>query len=199
MTQEGTGAALWIIRHGKPDVPTNAGRITREEFNHYLAEYDQAGLSEQEAARLRLCYQDYPKPDLVLASDLPRAFETAKLFAKGATIITDPILREVPIQVPANPSWFLHQRWPGELWWTYLRLAWFRGLQPESPAISRARADQAMALIEAHRREPQQLAVVSHSGFLLILINQMHRQHRIAGRILPSIDFGRPTGYRWLR
>ena len=189
--------ALWIIRHGKPDVPANARRVTREEFNQYLVDYDQAGLSAEEAERLSLRYRDYPKPGLVLASDLPRALETAKIFARGTPIVTDPLLREVPVQLPQYDGWFLNGRWPGEVWWSYLRLAWFRGLQRETPDVSRARARQAIELLEAHRYRYGPLAIVSHSGFLLILINQMHRERRISGPRLPSIEFGRPTGYQW--
>lgn len=189
---------LWIIRHGEPDVPMNSWRITRDEFNHYLLAYDQAGLSQAEAERLRLQYQAYPQPDLVLASDLPRALETAKLYARGTPVFTDPVLREVPVELPSQSTWFLNGRWPKRVWWSYLRAAWFRGLQAESPALSRKRARAAVEFIEAHRGQSRQMAVVSHSGFLLIVVNQLHRQHQIAGPFLPSIDFGRPTGYQWL-
>ncbi len=190
--------ALWIIRHGKPDVLENARKVTREEFNRYLSAYDEAGLSPDEADRLRRQYESYPKPDLVLASDLPRALETATLFARGTPIFTDQVLREVPVALPPQSTWFLNGSWSGETWWTYLRVAWFRGLQQESPALSRKRAQAALEFIEHHRGHRSQMAVVSHSGFLLMLVNQMHRQHRIHGPFLPSIKFGQPTGYQWL-
>jgi broad specificity phosphatase PhoE len=189
--------SLWVIRHGKPDVPKNAPRVTREEFNQYLADYDQAGLSVNEMDRLRTQYQAYPKPDLVLASDLPRALQTAELFARGTPIVTDPVLREVPVAIPDTSGWFLSGRWPGEWWWSYLRVAWFRGLQQETPALSRQRAQRAMEFIASYRQH-HQIAVVSHSGFLLILMDQMHRQHHVRGPRLPSIVFGKPTEYHRL-
>lgn len=191
-------SSLWIIRHGKPDVPTSGWRVSRTEFNQYLLAYDQAGLSASEADRLRTRYQDCPKPELVLSSDLPRAFATAELFARGAKIITDPILREVPVQIPDYPGRFLEGRWPSELWWTYLRIAWFRGLQAETPKLSSARALRAIEFVTAHRTANTELAVVSHSGFLLIVVDKLHRRHAVSGPRLPSIEFGRPNHYRWL-
>jgi broad specificity phosphatase PhoE len=180
-------------------VPPNAWRVSREEFNHYLSLYDQAGLSEGEIRRLELLYQPYPKPDLVLASDLPRARDTARVFARGAEIIIDPVLREVPVKLPDhNGSWFLSGRWPGEVWWSYLRLAWFRGRQAETPDASRERAHAAIAFLLEHQRSGQSVAVVSHSGFLLILVDRLHRQKTISGPRFPSIDFGRPTAYHQL-
>ncbi len=190
---------LWIIRHGRPDVPANRRRVSREQFNRYLEAYDSAGLSPIERDRLGALYEQYRKPDLVLTSDLPRAYETARLFARGAPIEVHALLREVPVLIPDGPGWFLSNHWPGEVWWSYLRLAWFRGHQAEVPAASYRRANTAIQLLADKFHPYRQIAVVSHSGFLLILIHHLHRQRQIAGPRWPSIDFGRPTPYQWLR
>ncbi len=192
-------APLWIIRHGRPDVPANRWRVSRDEFNRYLEAYDLAGLGPAERDRLEAFYARYEKPDLVLTSDLPRAYETARLFARGAEIEVHGLLREVPVLIPNRPGWFLANCWPTEVWWSYLRLAWFRGHQAEVPAASYRRAQTAIELLAEKFVPYRRIAVVSHSGFLLILVHHLHRQRLIAGQRWPSIDFGRPTPYQWLR
>lgn len=189
---------LWTIRHGHPDVPKNRPRVSRDEFNRYLDAYDAAGLSPSEAARLQALYATYPRPDLVLSSDLPRARETAILFARGADVRVDPVFREVPVFLPPGESWFLTGRWPGEVWWSYLRVAWFRGAQRETPEQSRARVADAIDLIEAALASAGGVGLVSHAGFLLLLVDTMKRRGLVAGPRLPSIGFGRATAYQWL-
>ncbi|PSR22092.1 MAG: histidine phosphatase family protein [Sulfobacillus acidophilus] len=192
------GKTLWVMRHGRPDVPLNPLLMTRAEFNDYLHRYDVAGLSQSEADRLTQAYQGYPVPDLVIASDLPRARETAELFGRGAPIIVDPLFREIPVKVPEDAStWFLTRRWPSEMWWSYLRVAWFFNIPPEGYDKSTLRSRQAAQEIVRHQDAVSSLAVVSHSGFLLVTVNQMMRQGLLVGRRLPHIGFGEPTTYRW--
>lgn len=189
---------LWTIRHGHPDVPKNRPRVSRDEFNRYLDAYDAAGISPSEAARLKTLYASYPRPDLVLSSDLRRAKETADLFARGAEVRADPVFREVPVFLPAGESWFLNGRWPGEVWWSYLRVAWFRGAQRETPEQSRARVQEALALIRTALASAGAIGLVSHAGFLLLLVDSLQRRGLISGPRLPSIGFGRATAYHWL-
>lgn len=191
------GKTLWVMRHGRPNVPPNPFLMTGAEFNGYLAQYDAAGLSPHERDRLRALYQGFPKPDLVVSSDLPRARETAELFGRGAPMVIDPLFREIPIMVPTAPTWFLGRRWPSQVWWRYLRAAWFFNNPPEGFRLSTARSLQAIAAIRDRQVGVDRLAVVSHSGFLLVVVNQMMRQGLLRGRRLPHIDFGRPTEYTW--
>lgn len=192
------GKTLWVMRHGRPDVPPNPLLMTKTEFNQYLHRYDRAGLSDDESKRLVHLYQHYPVPDLVICSDLPRARATAELFGRGAEVIVDPLFREIPVRVPEKAStWFLNRRWPGEFWWSYLRSAWFFNIPPEGHRQSTQRSLKAVEEIVRYQGSAQGLAVVSHSGFLLVTIDQMMRQGLIAGRRLPHIGFGEPTTYRW--
>lgn len=192
-----TGKMLWVMRHGRPDVPPNPLLMTKNEFNEYLHQYDLAGLSSGERERLVALYRDYPLPDLVISSDLPRAHETAEVFGRGAKLLVDPLFREIPIRIPDASTWFLNRRWPSEFWWSYLRSAWFFDIPPEGHRASTRRSREAVIAIHQHQQQVKKLAVVSHSGFLLVTINQMVRQHLVAGRRLPRIAFGEPTEYRW--
>lgn len=185
------------MRHGRPDLPRNPFLMDRMEFNRYLEAYDLAGLSAGETHRLSVLYQKYPDPDLVVCSDLRRARETAEIFSKGAPIIVDPVFREIPVRLPDTPSPFLNARWPGEFWWSYLRMNWFRNQAPEGQAQSVARAYEATIRLKAYHHDVQRLAVVSHAGFLLVTINLLIKQKEIQGRRLPHIGFGQPTRYVW--
>ncbi|MCY0864747.1 MAG: histidine phosphatase family protein [Sulfobacillus sp.] len=191
------GKRLWVMRHGRPDLPDNPFFMTRETFNRFLEAYDAAGLSDREKDRLRRLYEGYPRPDLVVTSDLPRARETAELFARSAPIIEDPVFREIPVRLPDVPTWFLSRLWPGEIWWGYLRFAWFYDIPPEGQKKSLERAQTAIGKLEQYQSDVPNLAVVSHSGFLLVLIDQLQRAGRIQGRRLPHIGFGLPTDYIW--
>lgn len=186
------------MRHGRPNVPPNPLLMTKWAFNEYLHKYDEAGLSTDERTRLEAIYAAYPVPDLVVTSDLPRARETADLFGRGAPLIEDPIFREIPIKIPEEAqTWFLATRWPSEMWWSYLRTTWFFDVPPEGQKKSRERSRQAALKISQYQDTVNRLAVVSHSGFILVMIDWMIRQGWIEGRRLPHIGFGTPTEYHW--
>jgi len=188
---------LWVMRHGRPNVPPNPLLMTKVQFNQYLEQYDIAGLSENEQARLTALYQSYPTPELVVSSDLPRARKTADLFARSAPIVVDPIFREIPIWLPDANTWFLTRRWPSEVWWSYLRSAWFYDIPPEGRKLSIERSHEAVQKLLQYQQQVKTLAVVSHSGFLLVTINLLMKSGRIRGRRLPRIHFGTPTTYTW--
>ena len=192
-----TGKTLWVMRHGRPNVPLNPLLMTKTEFNQYLHRYDEAGLSPAEAHRLYSLYQGFRTPDLVIASDLPRAKETADLFGRGAPIEVDPLFREIPVKVPESSTWFLNHRWPSEFWWSYLRSSWFFDIPPEGRKLSTKRSEVALGKIMEWQEQADHLAVVSHSGFLLVTIHLMMQKNLIVGRWLPHIAFGQPTRYQW--
>jgi broad specificity phosphatase PhoE len=191
--------SFWIMRHGRPDLPPNPFFMERAQFNHFLALYDEAALSEKETLRLRELYERFPHPDLVICSDLPRAHATADLFARGATVIADPLFREIPVWLPDTSTIFLNRRWPPEFWWSYLRLNWFRNQGPEGKDLARIRAEKAIARWWQYQHDYSRIAIVSHAGFISLLITMLHQQHQIRGPLLPSIRFGHPTFYHWVR
>ncbi len=191
------GKTLWVMRHGRPNVPPNPLLMTKTEFNHYLHQYDVAGLSPTEARRLTAMYEEFPRPDLVIASDLPRAKQTAELFGGDAPLIVDSLFREIPVKVPESSTWFLDRRWPGEFWWSYLRSSWFFDIPPEGRKRSTERSRKAVEKIVEWQQQAEQLAIVSHSGFLLVTIHLMIQMNLIQGRWLPHIAFGQPTRYQW--
>lgn len=189
--------AFWVMRHGRPDLPRNPFFMDRDQFNRYLESYDRAALNGMETKRLTLLFQQYPVPEVVICSDLPRAKATAELFARSVPILVDPTFREIPVRLPDTSTRFLKSRWPEEFWWSYLRLNWFRDQGPEGKVRSRQRAEMAIAHLSGYFQEHQHIAIVSHAGFLSLLITMLHQQHRIRGSLLPSIRFGHPKRYRW--
>lgn len=188
---------FWVMRHGRPDVPRNPVFMDHHQFSQFLDAYDEAGLSESERLRLVSLYADYPIPDIVVASDLPRALATAHLFARGRDVIVSPLLREIPVRLPEPTTRFLRGRWPAEVWWSYLRYHWFFDQEPEGRTLSTRRALAAIQLVNSVREPGTRMAVVSHAGFLLLMINLLQRGHQVSGRRLPHIGFGEATAYRW--
>ncbi len=188
-----------VMRHGRPDLPRNPFFMDHDQFNRYLEAYDRAALDDAETQRLTALFQQYPVPDLVICSDLPRARATAELFARSSPVIIDPVFREIPVWLPDQTTWFLRSRWPEEFWWSYLRLSWFKDLGPEGKIRSRRRAEEAIEHLRNYQRDHRQLAIVSHAGFLSLLITMLRERHLIKGPILPSIRFGRPTRYTWIK
>lgn len=190
--------SLWVMRHGQPDVARNPLLMTGQAFNEFLLAYDRAGLTPAERQRLIALYRQTPLPDLVISSDLPRAEDTARLFARGKPVILNPLFREVPVRVTEeSPGFFRRHRWTQEMWWSYLRLAWFRNQQPEGRTESIARAREALQEVSAYQKDVERLAIVSHAGFLLVALNLLQREGQVKGRRFPHISFGKPTHYRW--
>ncbi|WP_430626181.1 histidine phosphatase family protein [Sulfobacillus thermotolerans] len=170
---------FWVMRHGRPDLPRNPFFMNRDLFNRFLESYDLAALSAEESARLAQLYERYPIPDAVVCSDLPRAHATAKIFGRTAPIIVDPIFREIPIQLPEPSSLFLKSLWPAEVWWSYLRVNWFRNQGPEGKDRSRQRATEAIVHLRRYQHDYPHMALVSHAGFISLLITLLHQQHQI--------------------
>lgn len=188
---------LWVMRHGKPDLAQNPILMTRSQFNDYLKAYDEAGIREEERIRLQRRPLPLPDPYWVLSSDLPRARETALMLAPPERVVVNPVLREIPVWLPEDDTPFLRGTWPAEFWWTYLRYRWFRGAGPEGRPLTERRAEEAAEFIRSRHEPGHSLVVVSHAGFLLVLIRLLHRRQAISGRRFPHIAFARPTRYDW--
>lgn len=189
---------LWVMRHGKPYLPSNPPRMTREEFNQYLARYDEATVDPHDLSRIAALGRRLPPADVIVASDLPRAAATARALGRDDLLRLDPLFREVPVQVPDGHSLFVRGRWPERVWWHYVRWSWYLGRGPETRQESAARVDAAIAkLLDVYDAPHRRVLLVSHAGFLLILTYRLRKRGLIAGPLFPRIRFGTLTEYRW--
>jgi broad specificity phosphatase PhoE len=170
-----------LVRHGRPTALVGT-LISGRDLGTWLAGFNQAGLAEAAAPPLRL--QELVKAaGFVLASDVVRSIESAKLLPSGSVRI-DPDLREavlpssmgVAIRLPAA-AWVVIARMA---WW----LNWCRSEEPIAAARARARraADRLCALASQHGT----VAVIGHGVFNRFIARQLLARGWRGPRIMAS-------------
>lgn len=93
---------LALIRHGR-SAHIHRGWIDNAGFRAWREAYEAAGLADSESVPPDLA-QLAADAKLVVASDAPRAAESARLLAPGREVIVSPLLRELELQAPAVPG-----------------------------------------------------------------------------------------------
>jgi broad specificity phosphatase PhoE len=89
---------ITLIRHGR-SAHAQAGWIDRPGFLRWRAAYEAAGIADGETpppALQRLA----ASAGLLVASNIPRAIESARLLAPGAEVAVSPLLRELELAPP---------------------------------------------------------------------------------------------------
>ncbi len=112
------------------------------------------------------------RADLVVASDLPRAVESASLICGGREVVTSPVLREVPLRVPSLAG----MRLPLSVWGSVIGLAWMRDLARRDQPIHvevRARASAASAWLASLADQHGDVVVVTHGAFRRYLFDAL--------------------------
>jgi broad specificity phosphatase PhoE len=145
-------------------------------MERWRAAYDEAGVVSQD-----------PPPDLLkeairsahfVASDLPRAVESAEMLAAGNPVIVSPLLREIPLHIPQLPL-----RLPVGAWGAAISMAWgyriLTGADATREDITRARAAarwlEGVASTNATSDAPgdSTTVVVTHGGFRRLLAKHL--------------------------
>jgi broad specificity phosphatase PhoE len=90
-------ARIILVRHGRSTHPV-AGWFDTDGLHRWFAAYDAAGIvaDDEPPEELRTLASS---ADLVVASDLRRAIESAHRIAPGVSIQTSALLREVPLRI----------------------------------------------------------------------------------------------------
>jgi broad specificity phosphatase PhoE len=127
---------ILLVRHGPSAHVHRDGWVSAAGMERWRAAYDEAGVGAQD-----------PPPDLVeeavrsahfIASDLPRAVESAERLAAGSPVIVSPLLREIPLSIPRLPL-----RLPVGAWGAAITMAWgyriLTGTEATREDITRAR------------------------------------------------------------
>lgn len=153
----------WIVlaRHGKPKGDRNV-RINWRDYEHWWAEYDRSGLipDQQPPDRLK---QIAIEADVIFASTLPRAIETAEAVAGGKPIVQDPVFVEAPM--PPPKLW--GKRRPNT-WGFWARASWILGLRPagrETRPQAELRAEAAVATVTARALRGENVLLCAHGWF----------------------------------
>jgi broad specificity phosphatase PhoE len=160
-TARGDGPGwIVIVRHGKPEGDRKV-RVTWREYIDWWQGYDEAGLVPGQTPPEGLVALAR-EADVIFASTLRRAFETAGAVAQGKEVTRDPVFIEAPL--PPPPIW--GRRKPRR-WGVYARVAWYFGLSGgrETRKESEQRAEAAAATLAAHALRGQNVVVCAHGWF----------------------------------
>lgn len=159
----GAGEAMLVIgRHGRPHV-NRMLFMNADGYRRWWVGYDAAGLAPGQTAPAAL-QGAVARCARVLASTLPRAFETAQRAAPGRMIESCEVFVEAPLPPPALPAWFMAQ--PG-FWGVVARVCWWFGRSggEESREQAEARALVAVERLEEEAARHGSVALLAHGWF----------------------------------
>ena len=165
-----TDMRIILVRHGR-SAHVHSGWLDHEGIHAWREKYDAAGLAAGETppAALR---DAAARAGLLVASDLPRAIESASLLCPGCDVVQSPLLREVPLPVPRMARVQL----PLSVWGSLIGLAWMRDLatgRDELHGPARARAAEAAAWLSALAAQRGNVMAVTHGAFRRYLFDTL--------------------------
>ncbi|MDX8045340.1 histidine phosphatase family protein [Gracilibacillus sp. S3-1-1] len=180
-----------LIRHGKSKF-TDSHRITVNEFNNWVKNYDDKGVFEEDFYPQETLIK-IQSANMVMASDLKRSIESAKLLHQAIKITSIPIFRETELPIPLvkgvklNPS----------IWALILRCLWFMGYSKDCESIFNAkrRAQKAAQLLIEHAQEHNSIALVGHGFFNMLIAKELLKNGWIGKRKTSSKHWNCTTYY----
>lgn len=165
---------IGIVRHFKVAHQPGRERISGEQFNAWVEEYNQSDIELGE------CSSPEQVWDVCLSSDLHRAVCTATQIYSGDIIYTMQ-LREIEIAATSRTGIRLHR----SVWLGLGRIAWYWGhsSQPESRAITLLRTTNVIERLERDFGSSNVL-LVTHGAFMKVLAQQLTRRGYNGKRIV---------------
>lgn len=137
---------------------------THRSFAGWLDRYDRAGLAHDERPpdSLKLLVQ---RADVVVASDLVRAEESAALLAIDRDVIPAPLLREAKLEIPEC----FGLRLPLVLWGPLIGLRWVRS----NPKPDAKRGGEAAMWLASLAREHGTVAAITHGAIRRVIADAL--------------------------
>lgn len=160
---------ITLARHGEPAISRKV-RLSSREYREFWARYETMGLLPGQAPPTHLV-GFVEGCDVLISSTRLRAVESAQAVARGRNFVREELLIEAPLPPPRWPSWI---KLSPRIWGFLARFHWwfFNHHQgEETRRQSEARADQAAARLEAMADSGQNVVVLAH-GFFNILIGR---------------------------
>ncbi len=161
-----------LIRHGRPDIPTNP-RTSHREFRSYIDAYEEAGLDPDSFPPEEL--QDLlGEVDAVFTSGRKRSVDSARALAPHAELIADALFEEAPLASPPIP--LLRMKVPK--WAVVARILWHAGYHPEIENYRKAkhRAAQASDILIRRAHKEGAAALVAHGYFNFLIGRELRRR-----------------------
>ena len=156
----GRAGSIVLARHGRPRGDRTV-KITWQEYIDWWAAYDRDGLHPDQTPSEKL-KERASEADVIFASTLRRAIETAEAVAGGKTISTDPVFIEAPLPPPP----VLGRRTP-RAWGVWARVFWWFGRHAgqETRQEAEQRAEAAVATVTARALRGDNVLVCAHGWF----------------------------------
>jgi len=150
-----------LARHGEPDLSRRV-RLNWRGYKYWWRLYDEAGLKPG---------QDAPKiiktlareADIVIASTLPRAIETAEMARGKKPDFLEPLMVEAGLP-PPNLGYI---RLKPRMWGILSRIIWVFGFsgEVESQKDAKIRAEKASHVLSDHAQGGKMVFVAAHGWF----------------------------------
>lgn len=167
-----TPQTIIVGRHGKPELNRSVFLNARE-YIDWWRQYDEGGLVKNQKVPRKLLNL-VAKTNKIIASPLPRAYETAQAIVGERAIVTNEVFVEAPLPPPLLPNFFkLRPR----LWGFVARCTWFIGFSGDGESHNEAkiRAKAAAAQLVNYAQSDGTVALFAHGWF-----NRMMRPHILA-------------------
>jgi hypothetical protein len=164
--------SITLARHGEPALSRKV-KLSSREYRDFWARYELMGLLPGQTPPPMLT-SFVEASDVMVSSTRLRAIESAQAVGKGRPFTQEVLLIEAPLPPPNWPSWI---RLSPRIWGFLARFHWwfFNHHQgEESRKQAEARADLAAAKLEAMAATGQNVVVLAH-GFFNILIGRALR------------------------
>ncbi|PHR59130.1 MAG: histidine phosphatase family protein [Robiginitomaculum sp.] len=150
-----------LARHGEPDLSRRV-RLNWRGYKYWWRLYDEAGLKPTQKAP-KIIKTLAAQADLVIASTLPRAIETAEQACGGRVSRLEEVLVEAPLP-PPNLGYF---KFRPTTWGVVSRISWCLGFsgEGESRKEAKIRAKQAAQLLSDEAAGGKMIFVAAHGWF----------------------------------
>lgn len=150
-----------LARHGEPDLSRQV-RLNWRGYKYWWRLYDEAGLKPSQNAP-KIIKDLAKQADIVIASTLPRAIETAERAIGGPVKKLEPLLVEAPLP-PPNLGYF---RFKPTTWGAIARISWCLGFsgEGESQVEAKVRAEKAAEVLSDEAAGGKMLFVAAHGWF----------------------------------
>ncbi|MBS4196517.1 histidine phosphatase family protein [Lederbergia citri] len=169
-----------LIRHGKSQW-TEDKPITCQEFKNWVAKYDRHGVCEKTSYPLETL-EKIAAAKIVITSDLTRSIESAKLLNPDIHANSDPLFRETELPIPLTKLFGLKLN--ANMWAVLLRCLWFIGYSRgcESLREAKKRAEKASILLIHYAKEHQQVVLVGHGFFNMLIVKELKKLGWVSAR-----------------
>ena len=165
------GARIFLVRHGRSS-HVHTGWINAVGFRAWREAYEAAGIVDTERPPASLV-QTALGARLVVASDTPRALESARLLASGREVTVSPLLRELELQSPDLGA----IRLPLRAWAVAvgLRMLVMKARGDYPSRAEAARVNEASAWLEGLAAPDSAIVVVTHASVRRQIANRLVR------------------------